>query len=91
MIADCQLVLQKQYQALMPHMLQVLQQILVADEVEGAKQAFDVFETCLILETPLISKNLKEYVEICLAIAGKSDAEEDIRNAALNSLSWTIQ
>jgi hypothetical protein len=75
----------------MPQMLQVFQQILVADEVEGAKQAFDVFETCLILETPLISKSLKEYVEICLVIAGKTDAEEDIRNAALNSLSWTIQ
>lgn len=75
----------------MPQMLQVLQQILVADESEGAKQAFDVFETCLILEAPLISKNLKEYVEICLAIAGKSDADEEIRNAALNSLSWTIQ
>lgn len=81
----------KQYQALMPQMLQVLQQILVADEVEGAKQAFDVFETCLILETPLISKSLKDYIEVCLAIAGKTDADEDIRNAALNSLSWSIQ
>lgn len=75
----------------MPRMLQVLHQTVLADDTEGVKLAFDVFETCLIMETPLINKNIRDYVDLCLGTAGKVDADEEIRNAALNSLSWTIQ
>ncbi|GHJ88473.1 hypothetical protein NliqN6_4875 [Naganishia liquefaciens] len=78
------------YQALIPGMLQVLHQTIALDNVDGAKAAFDVFETLLILETPLIAKHCREYADLCLAAAGKQDGDDDIRVAALNSLTWLI-
>ncbi|KAJ9106381.1 hypothetical protein QFC21_001527 [Naganishia friedmannii] len=79
-----------QYQTLIPAMLQVLHQTIALDNVDGAKVAFDVFETLLILETPLIAKHCREYADLCLAAAGKQDSDDDIRVAALNSLTWLI-
>lgn len=72
-------------------MLKVLHQVVLADNNEGVKHAFDVFETLLLIEAPLLNKHVPEYVEACLVAAGNRDVEAENRCAALNSLSWVIQ
>jgi importin-4 len=72
-------------------MLKVVQQTVVSDNSEGVKHGFDVFETLLLLDTPLLSKHVPEYTDLCLSVGGNQDVDSEIRCAALNSLSWTIQ
>jgi hypothetical protein len=72
-------------------MLKVVQQTVISDNSEGVKHGFDVFETLLLLDTPLLNKHVAEYVDLCLSVGGNQEIDTEIRCAALNSLSWTIQ
>ena len=72
-------------------MIGVLGQCLEAGNEDGARHGFDVFETLLILETPLLTKNVPELVKFFAMVGAKRDLSDDVRIMALNSLNWTIK
>lgn len=79
------------FQQLLPEMIQILSQILEAGDDASARQLFDVFETLLILEAPLLSKHIPQLVEFFLKSGANMSFEDDIRIMSLNALSWTIK
>jgi hypothetical protein len=82
---------QKMFQAMVPVMLNVLQKTLEIGDTEGAKHVFDVFETMLILETPLLSTHIPQLVQFFVQCGANSNLDEEIRVFALNALTWTVQ
>ncbi|CAE6470282.1 unnamed protein product [Rhizoctonia solani] len=81
----------KQFQALIPGMINVLADCLERGDEEGARHGFDVFETLLILETPLLSKHMPQLVEFFLRCGGNKDYDTSLRIMSLNSLTWTVK
>ena len=76
------------FQDLIMPMLGVLQQAVNDDDTEGSKHGFDVFETLLILDTPLVSKHIPEMVQFFLGVGANKEADEELRIGALNVLGW---
>lgn len=72
-------------------MVGVLHQVMEAGNEEGARQGFDVFETLLILETPLISKSIGDLVNFFLGAGENTNYDDEVRVLALNALLWTIR
>jgi len=81
----------KQFQALIPGMINVLADCLEKGNEEGARHLFDVFETLLILETPLLSKHMPQMVEFFLRCGGNKNYDTSLRIMSLNSLTWTVK
>ncbi|VDC01454.1 unnamed protein product [Peniophora sp. CBMAI 1063] len=71
------------FQAVMPHMLNVIQQTVALGDTEGAKH---VFETLLILETPLLSASVPQLVQYLLQTGADRNVDDDLRIQALNAL-----
>ncbi|KAI6167404.1 ARM repeat-containing protein [Pisolithus thermaeus] len=83
--------LKKSFQALIPKMIQVLGQALETSDEANARQLFDVFETLLILEIPLLSPHIKDLAAFLLQCGGNRNLSSELRVLALNALNWTIQ
>ncbi|KAA1475582.1 ARM repeat-containing protein [Dentipellis sp. KUC8613] len=81
----------KTFQSLLPGMITVLAQTLDQQNEAGARQLFDVFETLLILEIPLLSQHVPQFVQFLLQYGGNRNLDGDLRVLALNALSWTVQ
>lgn len=81
----------KAYQELILPMLRVIQQAVNDEDEQGAKYGFDLFETLLIIETPLVSKHVGELVEFFISVGGNKDTDADIRVGALSVLSWIVR
>ncbi|KAL4066077.1 ARM repeat-containing protein [Scleroderma citrinum] len=81
----------KSFQNLIPGMIQVVQNTLEAGNEPGARQLFDVFETLLILEIPLLGPHIKSLAAFLLQSGGNRNFDSDLRVLALNALNWTIQ
>ncbi|EJT96591.1 ARM repeat-containing protein [Dacryopinax primogenitus] len=79
------------FQSIFPQILAVLRDCVATDNSDGAKHGFDVIETLLILDTPLIGKALPELVEFFLTVAVNKEVDESIRVMALNALIYTIK
>ncbi|KAF9266734.1 ARM repeat-containing protein [Marasmius fiardii PR-910] len=80
-----------QFQALLPPMIQVIGQTVETANENGARQLFDVLETLLILEVPILSKNIPELVDFLLRCGGNTGYDTELRVLALNALNWTVQ
>jgi hypothetical protein len=81
----------KAFQDLIVPMLKVLQQAVQDGDDQGVKYGYDVFETLLILDTPLVSKHVPELVQFFLGVAGNKEVDDEMRCGALNVLSWTVR
>jgi hypothetical protein len=81
----------KAFQNLIVPMLQVTQQAVNQGDDEGVKHAYDVFETLLILDTPLVAKHVTELVQFFLGVASNKEVEDSMRCGALNVLSWVVR
>ncbi len=81
----------KAFQDLIVPMLNVLQQAINDGDDEGVKHGYDVFETLLILDTPLVSKHVSELVQFFLGAASNKEIDETMRCGALNALAWTVR
>lgn len=79
------------FQQLLPSMMAILQGCLESGDDAGARQLFDVFETLLILEAPLLSKHIPQLVEFFLKSGANTAYNDDLRTMALNALSWTVK
>ncbi|EIW79292.1 ARM repeat-containing protein [Coniophora puteana RWD-64-598 SS2] len=81
----------KSFQALVPAMIGVVGQAIEAGDEAGARQLFDVFETLLILEIPVLGPHISQLASFLLQCGGNSALDTDMRILALNALNWTVQ
>lgn len=79
------------FQELIVPMLNVTQQAVKDGDDEGVKHAFDVWETLLIIETPLVSKHVGEMTSFFMGVSADKEVDESMRCGALNVLSWIIR
>ncbi|KAL7280928.1 hypothetical protein ACG7TL_005876 [Trametes sanguinea] len=81
----------KTFQNLLPGMINVIGQSVESGNEAGARQLFDVLETLLILEVPLLGQHIPQLAEFLLRIGGNRNYDADLRVLALNALNWTVQ
>jgi len=81
----------KAFQSLLPAMIQVIGQSVEAGNETGARQLFDVLETLLILEVPILGKHIPELAHFLLQCGGNRAFDNELRVLALNALNWTVQ
>ena len=79
------------FQQLLPAMINVLQHCLDTGDEASARHLFDVFETLLILEVPLLSKHIPQLVQVFLQCGANRSYDDELRIMALNALSWTVK
>ncbi|KZS87926.1 ARM repeat-containing protein [Sistotremastrum niveocremeum HHB9708] len=79
------------FQALIPSILTVTAQAVEAENEEYCRQIFDIIETLLILEIPLLSKHVPQLIEYTVAAGGNRNVPDELRVLALNALNWTVQ
>ncbi|KAF9109703.1 hypothetical protein BGX27_007294 [Mortierella sp. AM989] len=75
---------------LVPHMVHVLKQCLDNNDEESAAKCFDVFDTLLLLEIPVLSKHVQSLVEFFLNVGANSTYEPALRVQGLSFLMWAI-
>ncbi|KIY45024.1 ARM repeat-containing protein [Fistulina hepatica ATCC 64428] len=78
-------------QSMLPSFIQVIGQCVESGDEPAARTVFDVLETLLILEVPILSKSVPELVQFLLHCGSSRNYESDLRVLALNALNWTIQ
>lgn len=81
----------KAFQDLIMPMLQVIQQAVNDEDEQGAKHGYDLFETLLIIEAPLVSKHVGELVEFFISVGGNKETDDDLRVGALGVLAWIVR
>ncbi|KAJ8521728.1 hypothetical protein ONZ45_g1611 [Pleurotus djamor] len=81
----------KTFQALLPSMIQVIGQCVDSGDEQGARQLFDVLETLLILEIPVLGKHIPDLAQFLLQCGGNRQYDNELRVLALNALNWTVQ
>ena len=81
----------KAFQELIVPMLKVLQQAISDGDDEGVNHGYDVFETLLILDTPLVSKHVTELVQFFLGVASNKEVDDEMRCGGLNVLAWIVR
>ncbi|TFK40003.1 ARM repeat-containing protein [Crucibulum laeve] len=81
----------KSFQNLLPAMIHVIGQSVEAGNETGARQLFDVLETLLILEVPILGKHIPQLAAFLLQCGGNNAFENELRVLALNALNWTVQ
>lgn len=57
----------------------------------GASALMDMYETLLVLETPLLGQHIPDLVHFLLSRGGNRNYDSDLRVLALNGLSWTVE
>ncbi|PFH51906.1 hypothetical protein AMATHDRAFT_58124 [Amanita thiersii Skay4041] len=81
----------KSIQNLLPMIFQVIGECVETGNENGARQLFDVLETLLILEVPILGKHIPELVQFLLQCGGNRHFATEMRILALNALNWTVQ
>ncbi|KAF9567891.1 hypothetical protein EC968_003127 [Mortierella alpina] len=78
------------FSELVPHMVNVLQQCLnIKDEVAAGK-CFEVFDSLLLLEIPVLSKHIQSLIQFFLESGANKSYETAMRVQALSFLMWAI-
>ncbi|KAM6496954.1 ARM repeat-containing protein [Amanita muscaria] len=81
----------KAIQSMLPAIFQVIGQTVEAGNESGARQLFDVLETLLILEVPILGKHIPDLAQFLLQCGGNRNFDSEMRVLALNALNWTVQ
>ncbi|KAI0793650.1 ARM repeat-containing protein [Fomes fomentarius] len=81
----------KSFQKLLPAIMAVIGQTIESGNETGARQLFDVLETLLILEIPLLSQFIPQLAEFLLRYGSNREYDPELRVLALNALNWTVQ
>ncbi|KAF8216431.1 armadillo-type protein [Mycena galopus ATCC 62051] len=80
----------KSFQQSLPAIMQVIGQCVQTGNEAGARQLFDVLETLLILEVPVLGKHIPELADFLLQLGANRAYETELRVLSLNALNWTI-
>ncbi|KAG0362610.1 hypothetical protein BGZ54_008572 [Gamsiella multidivaricata] len=78
------------FSELVPHMVNVLQQCLNDSDEESAAKCFDVFDTLLLLEVPILSKHIQNLIQFFLNVGANKTYEPVMRVQSLSFLMWAI-
>ncbi|KZT21128.1 ARM repeat-containing protein [Neolentinus lepideus HHB14362 ss-1] len=79
------------FRALLPTMINIIGQCVESGNEAGARQLFDVLETLLILEIPILSNHIPHLAQFLLQCGGNHNYDADLRILALNALNWTVE
>ncbi|KAI0628226.1 ARM repeat-containing protein [Trametes polyzona] len=79
------------FQQLLPGMIAVIGQAVESGNETAARQLFDVLETLLILEVPLLGQHIPQLAEFLLRYGANRNYDPELRVLALNALNWTVQ
>ncbi|KAI7878296.1 ARM repeat-containing protein [Lichtheimia hyalospora FSU 10163] len=78
----------KWFRDMIPAMVNVLERCLENNNEESAAEIFEVFDTLLMLDTPLLSTHLVELIRFFLSVGSNRDVDESVRVMALSFLMW---
>ncbi|KAI0741743.1 ARM repeat-containing protein [Daedaleopsis nitida] len=81
----------KSFQKLLPDIMNVIGHCIESGNETGARQLFDVLETLLILEIPILSQFIPQLAEFLLRYGANRNYDSELRVLALNALNWTVQ
>ncbi|KAJ1678795.1 hypothetical protein EV182_003339 [Spiromyces aspiralis] len=76
------------FQSLVPDMGQVLEQSLERGDEDSASSCFEVFNTLLLFETPLLSRHFSELIGFAVKVGCNTEMDDNLRIMALNFLVW---
>lgn len=75
----------------LPGMIQTLGDCLNRGDEASARHGFDVFETLLIVEAPLLGPHTRELVQGFIMWGTNKEYAQELRIMALNSLGWVVK
>ncbi|KAI7907017.1 armadillo-type protein [Cokeromyces recurvatus] len=78
----------KMFRAILPNMVNVLEQCIKDGDEENAAKIFEVFDTMLMLDAPLLSEHLANLIDFFLTIGANTELDDSIRVFALSFLMW---
>ncbi|CAO3681569.1 unnamed protein product [Rhizopus stolonifer] len=78
----------KAFKEMVPGMVNVLEQCLKESDEESASEIFEVFDTLLMLDAPLLSSHLADLIRFFLTIGSNQDLDDSLRVMALSFLMW---
>ncbi|CAO3697035.1 unnamed protein product [Umbelopsis ramanniana] len=78
----------RMFREMVPGMVNVLEQCLAESDEENAGKGFEVFDTLLMLDTPLLSNHLAQLVEFFLNVGANREIDDSLRVMALSFLMW---
>ncbi|KAI8075033.1 armadillo-type protein [Gongronella butleri] len=78
----------KMFTETIPSIVGVLEQCLKESDEENSAKIFEVFDTLLMVEPPLLSSHLAELIRFFLQIGGNRELDESLRVMALSFLMW---
>lgn len=81
----------RHFQTLLPPMIRVIGTCVETGNEAGARQLFDVIDTLLILEVPVLSKSIPDLVQFLVQVGANKSVPNEIRVLSLNALNWTVQ
>ncbi|KAI8331553.1 armadillo-type protein [Chlamydoabsidia padenii] len=73
---------------MIPAIVNLLEVCLNDNDEENASKIFEVFDTLLMLDTPLLNNHLAELIQFFLTVGGKHDLDDALRVMALSFLMW---
>jgi importin-4 len=76
----------KAYQQALPLMVEVLKDIVSQDDEKKANQAFEVFQTLLIVESALINAHFKDLLIFFMDLASNKNIDDGYRTKAISFL-----
>ncbi|KAK9456499.1 armadillo-type protein [Dipodascopsis uninucleata] len=74
------------FRSALPAMVEVLKQLINEQDEKAVNQAFDVFQTLLLVDSALIAKSLGDLVQFMVQIASEKSLEPEFRVPAIQFL-----
>ncbi|KAI8380680.1 armadillo-type protein [Blakeslea trispora] len=78
----------KSFRNMIPGMVNVLEQCLKESDEESASEIFEVFDTLLMLDAPLLSTHLVDLIRFFLTVGSNRELDDSLRVMALSFLMW---
>ncbi|KAI5778145.1 armadillo-type protein [Geopyxis carbonaria] len=74
------------FRELLPHMVNIIKEVAASGDEDKSNQAFEVFQTLLLVDNALISAHLGDLVQFFTELAVNKGLTDDIRSKALHFL-----
>ncbi|ODQ55945.1 putative importin subunit beta-4 [Saitoella complicata NRRL Y-17804] len=81
----------KMFREILPSMVNVLQEVIQAGDEAAARNAFEVFNTLLILDPQLIAKHVADLVNFMVQLAQSKEIDETFRCMALSFIMTCVR
>ncbi|ORE08465.1 ARM repeat-containing protein [Rhizopus microsporus var. microsporus] len=78
----------KMFRAIIPSMVNVLEQCIKDGDTDNASKIFEVFDTLLMLDAPLLFEHLAHLIDFFLTVGSDTTLDDEMRVLALSFLMW---